>query len=144
MHSPEGLENTPINQVENWDEYGVDPDDPDEDFDNAGDEILDGQDILEENDDDKTGGKEQMQKELIEASTSSRGKNNKNELSLRNMPPNNWRSNLKSYRKHSKRTKCLNSQLVEIGTQSRFAVRNGERKVSTKKLAWAIGVLQMI
>jgi len=59
-------------EVENWDEYGVDPDDPDEDFDNAGDEILDGQDILEENDDDKTGGKEQMQKELIEASTSSR------------------------------------------------------------------------
>ena len=78
MHSPEGLENTPINQVENWDEYGVDPDDPDEDFDNAGDEILDGQDILEENDGDKTDGKEQMQKELIEASTSSRGKTYKN------------------------------------------------------------------
>jgi len=58
-------------EIENWDEYGEDDENPDENFDandDLGEETLEDQDIPE----NETNDKEQMQKELIEASTSSR------------------------------------------------------------------------
>ena len=57
--------------VENWDEYGVDDENPEKDFeanDDYTEEPLEDQDIPE----NETNDKEQMQKELIEASTSSK------------------------------------------------------------------------